>query len=197
MVYKYEGTYCEGYQGDFTEYVGNIYLWDDGIFTGVLSSTKVKGYWYNSSLDKGYDVNGKDIKDCLVLDGGSPDTYMQAEFIGGCVDSILKVKFDFLVNVLKRTMVLRGNYYYPNVCIKMVSNIDKTTYKVGEYFSLDDFDVVAVNSNLKYISIFQNSNVVIDLGEGNVVDGKIAKSGGFDIHVTYGDFTTTLHINTI
>lgn len=195
LVYEYEGTYCEGYQGDFTEYVGNIYLWDDGIFTGTLNSTKVKGYWYNSSLDKGKDANGNDIKDCLVLDGGSPDTYMQAELIGGYVDSILKIKIDLGWGI--RTMVLRGNYYYPNVCIKMVSNIDKTTYKVGEYFSLDDFDVVAVNSNLKYMSIFQNSNVVIYLGEGNVVDGKIAKSGGFDINVTYGDFTTTLHINTI
>ena len=49
MVYYFEGAYAEGYQGDYSETYGYLYLWDDGLFGGKVNSTTVKGFWYNSS----------------------------------------------------------------------------------------------------------------------------------------------------
>ena len=67
LVYRFEGKYSEGYQGQYNTYDSTIYLWDDGLFVGKANSTTFKGYWYNSSLRDGQDADGNDICDCLVM----------------------------------------------------------------------------------------------------------------------------------
>lgn len=60
--YVFEGSYAEGYQGDYSETFGNLYLWEDGIYSGKIGQTNVYGYWYNSSLN-----NNTDKPDCLNM----------------------------------------------------------------------------------------------------------------------------------
>ena len=71
LVYKFEGEYSEGYQGQYNTYKSDIYLWDDGLFCGKSNSGEFKGYWYNSSLANGEDENGDDIADCLIMIGNT------------------------------------------------------------------------------------------------------------------------------
>ena len=53
LVYVFEGSYTEGWQGDYIKTYANLYLWEDGIFTGKVGDTAIKGFWYNDSNDDG------------------------------------------------------------------------------------------------------------------------------------------------
>ena len=50
MVYYFEGSYSEGWQGDYSATYGYICLWDDGLYGGKIGSLNIRGYWFNSSL---------------------------------------------------------------------------------------------------------------------------------------------------
>lgn len=66
-IYVGEGSYVEGYSGDYSYAYADFYLWDDGLYCAKIRNTVVKGYWYNSSIEGGTSTGIGDYVDCLEL----------------------------------------------------------------------------------------------------------------------------------
>ena len=186
LVYVFEGSYAEGYQGDYRDRLINIYLWEDGLFSGKSDFLEFKGYWFNSSLaDSGKNAEGKDVEDCLQMvsdteyRGAKPFESIIAESIVGFYDHQAYV---FVPNGDGRSVVISGYKYYPDVAVFIDTN-DYTVFKVGEKFLIDSFWLYnRVIKNLTYSPVMDKSEIEWKIPDGLLDENKrLTKTGKFEI----------------
>lgn len=182
MVYYFEGSYSEGWQGDYSATYGYICLWDDGLYGGKIGSLNIRGYWFNSSLQA-----GEGVKDCLkmVSDPKINDKVNNKEtekynsliaqpstgFYTYQIYAYLRMSWGD-----DRSMILNGYEYFPEVAIAIdTQNAELTAYK-GEEYDMSSWVPTRVLSSLDYSSIFKPVDVTWAAEDGKVtieyVDGE-------------------------
>lgn len=191
LVYYFEGRYSEGYQGQYNEYFTYLYLWDDGLYAGKSNSTNFKGYWYNSSLDRGTDEDGTDIKDCLIMVSNS-------EKYASLITEDCTGFYDKSVYVFMhpgwgdgRSIIVSGYLYYPDVAIFIDTAGDNCQYKVGDRFDRSGWTANHVIKSLKYSSVWKPEEVKWTDEAGMLSDGKFAAAGEYTVTAKWGDFEAT------
>lgn len=192
IVYHFEGSYAEGYQGDYSESYASIYLWEDGIFSGKVRDTNVKGYWFNSSIAEGQDDEGNDIKDCLrmVSNVSNYDSIITQE-AGGFYERSAYVYLN--MGWGNRSIIINGYKYYPNVALFIDSGTDAEapTFKVGDRFDRNSWVAKRVQKDLNYSAVFKASEVTWADGTG-IQNGQILTTAGeYEVTATWGGFTAT------
>lgn len=186
IVYYFEGSYSEGWQGDYSPYYAEIYLWDDGTFAGKSNSDNFKGFWYNCSLN-----NPEDTADTLIMVSNSgnfstintdPKTgfYQREAYIylnpgwGG------------------RSVPVAGYYYYPEVALFIDSGKSALEYKVGDYFNRGSWTAKRVLKNLSYSAVFKGDTVKWT-DEAGMLDSNncFVAAGEYTVTATWNGFTAT------
>lgn len=196
LVYYFEGSYAEGYQGDYSETYAYLYLWDDGLFAGKAKDTNIKGYWFNSSLSDGVDSEGIDVKDCLnmVSNVSNYDSIITSEISGGFYSRQAYIYLN--MGWGNRSIIVNGYKYYPEVAlfIDAHNNGQPLTYKVGDSFSTSSWTAKRVLKNLSYSSVFKASEVTWATPAGMVASGKLAAAGEYQITATWKGIQGTIAV---
>ena len=186
LVYVFEGSYAEGYQGDYRDREIKIYLWEDGLYTGKSDFLEFRGYWFNSSLGStGKNEEGFDVEDCLQMvsdteyNGAKPFESIIAESIDGFYDHQAYV---FVPNGDGRSVVISGYRYYPDVAVFIDTN-DYNVFKVGEKFLIDSFWLYnRVIKNLTYSPVMNKSEIEWTMPDGLLDENKrLTQEGKFTI----------------
>lgn len=194
IVYCFEGSCADGFGGHATEAYGTLYLWEDGLFGGVVGSNPIRGYWYNSSLANGKDNSGNDIKDCLVMVSNSEgNEYILTSKTSGFYERSAVVYSNLIFGI--RAMVLNGYKYYPDVGIAFDSSSLGTDFKVGDYFNPKDYPVVRVLANLQYDRIIDDSIMMIISGKVVSSNYRFTEAGVYTLTARWNDFVATISIN--
>ena len=179
IVYYFEGSYAEGYQGDYSEKYAHLWLWDDGLFAGKAHQIEIRGYWYNSSLEKGED--GK-VKDCLnmVSDVEHYESIITDETSG----FYERTAYIYLFTGGERSIIINGYQYYPEVAIFIDAGTDGATpvYEVGSKFDKSAWTVNRVLKNLQYSPILKQWEVAWNTNKLKLDDkGKFTEAGEFTV----------------
>lgn len=192
LVYYFEGSYIEGYQGDYTPSYANIYLWEDGMYVGKIKDTTIRGYWYNSTLSSsGKDAEGNDVKDKVVLVSNiSKYESMICRESSGFYDLSLYAFID--MGWGQRSMSLYGYYYYPDIATFIKYSDDVEDFKVGDTLDKGKFSTQHVLSNFKYGGVFKASEVSWTWPSGMLdSNNKFVAAGEFELKSKWGEFEAT------
>ena len=196
LVYYFEGSYAEGYQGDYSETYAYLYLWDDGMFAGKSRDTEIRGYWYNSSTDNGKDEEGNDIKDCLIM-VSNVDHYdsIITEEAGGFYERQAYIYLN--MGWGQRSIIINGYKYSPEVAIYVDAQNDGQPIKgkVGDAFSTNSWVTMRVLKNLSYSAVFKQSEVKYTIPSGMLdKDGKLKETGEYEVTATWNGFSTKVKV---
>ena len=196
LVYCFEGAYSEGYQGDYSETYGYLYLWDDGLFSGTINTTSIKGFWYNSSLAEGSDESGRPIKDCLNL-VSNIDHY---EFIitaptSGFYDRTAYVYLGFSWGT--RSMILNGYYYYPEVAIAIDPSSTGLVFKVGDTFDRSGWAIDRIFKNKTYSAILTPNDVQWFEQSGMLENGRFTRTGTYEVSAYWNGFSASVIVRVV
>lgn len=190
MVYYFEGAYSEGYQGDYSSTYGYICLWEDGVYGGKINDIKIKGYWFNSSIEKGKDAKGNDIKDCLkmvsdytlndkiTVNNQKVDNYKHNSLIAEDAKGFYTYQIYAYLNFSwgERSMILGGYEYYPEVALAINTQDSVLETYVGEEYDMSSWVPTRVLKNLEFSSVFKPVDVTWTAEDGSVdiqyVDGQ-------------------------
>ena len=186
LVYYFEGSYTEGYQGQYNEYYAHIYLWDDGLMFGKSHNQTFKGYWYNDS-------NGDGKADCLNM-------VSNTDKFSSIVCSKTNGFYDYEGFIYLnpgwgdgRSIIVSGYLYYPDVDIAIYLPNDDSgnSYKAGDSFNPSLVKVYRILKNLKY-GVVSSEDVNINV-PSNMLDSnnRIKTAGTYIITAQYKDLTTT------
>lgn len=197
IVYKFEGIYNEGYES--SNYFGDIYLWDDGLYSAQINQINVKGFWFNCSLSKNASNDEEEESDCLVL-VSNQENYerIAAESIidDDCYDYSLSMNmgFDWAV----RNMTLKGYSYYPDVAIVLDSISNTLKYKKGDLFIENDCPIVRIIKNLNYMHILDYSKLNWDIPNGMIdSSNRFIKEGEYQLTVHYKELSLDISIQVV
>jgi len=159
LVYYFEGSYSEGWQGDYSQTYGSLYLWDDGVFGGTADGTAIRGYWYNSSIANGEDPEtGEDIKDCLNM--VSNINNYKSIITEPATGFYHYQAYIYISKNGGRSMIMNGYEYYPEVALFIdTQSTEQLTCKVGEDVDISFWTPSRVLKNLSYSSIFIPTDV--------------------------------------
>ena len=186
LVYYFEGSYTEGYQGQYNEYYAHIYLWDDGLMFGKSHNQTFKGYWYNDS-------NSDGKADCLNM-------VSNTDKFSSIVCSKTNGFYDYEGFIYLnpgwgdgRSIIVSGYQYYPDVDIAIYLPNDDSgnLYNVGDSFNPSLVKVYRILKNLKY-GVVSSEDVNINV-PSNMLDSnnRIKTAGTYTITAQYKDLTTT------
>ena len=183
LVYYFEGSYSEGYQGQYNLYNARIYLWDDGLMFGVSHNQTFKGYWYNDS-------NGDGKADCLNMVSNS-DKY--ASIVCTKTNGFYDYEGYVYLNPGwgDRSVIVSGYQYYPvvDIAIYLPNDDSGETYKVGDYLNPSSINVYKILKNLKYgVVSSEDVNIAVP---NNMLDSnnRIKAAGTYVITATYNNLT--------
>lgn len=198
LVYYFEGSYREGYQGDYSATYAHMYLWDDGLMIGAAGSTTFKGFWYNSSLQYGKDDKGEDIEDCLcMVTNEEKYQFINCDPSTGFYSKKTYLYLGFSWGT--RSMTAFGFMYYPEVDIAINFGEDNDhIFRVGDSFDKNKITVYRILKDLNFGAIFTNKTFTVTLPTGMLdSDGCLAAEGDYTITATYNGFSTTrtLHVD--
>lgn len=203
LVYFFEGAYAEGYQGDYSQTYGYLYLWEDGLFGGRINSTDVKGYWYNSSSEApedNPDTPKNEAMDCLnLVSNVSKYESIIFEKASGFYNWRTHIYLGFSWGT--RSMEIAGYLYYPEVGIYIDTQGSMPTFRATEEIDISFWTPTRVLKNLKASSVFVQTDVqwYIDDGSGeftteNIKDGNstigtafVTDAGRVNIEYVDGD----------
>ena len=194
LVYYFEGSYSEGWQGDYSETYGSLYLWDDGLFGGTLDGTAVKGYWFNSSLERGVDKDGADVKDCLQM-VSSQNHYdsIRAESTTGFYHYQAYV---YISKNRGRSMIMNGYEYYPECALAINATSTGTDYKVGDKFDRDSWVAVRILKNKSFSAVFKPGEVTWTNQEGMVnSSGNFVEAGEYEVKAKWNGLEASIKVN--
>lgn len=210
LVYLFEGIFSEGYHGGYGTYSANLYLWDDGLFTGKSNNNTFKGYWYNSSIEYGKNEEGEDIEDCLNMfclepkkvdsNTGEVTEYVYENFKSIITDAVKGFYSRQGYVYLNpgwggRSVVVSGYKYYPDVAMFVDTN-EKTEFKVGDTFNREmDWAANKVIKNLNYTPIMDVDAVKWTYPEGMLDENnKFVAAGEYEITAKWNNFEDTVKI---
>lgn len=150
LVYFFEGSYADGYQGTYTTHYSYFYLYEDGIFTAKISEVAIKGYWYNKA-------NGKE---CLEI-VSSYDHYEHIEFesTGGTSFYTHAAYVLLQLEGRQRSMVVSGCLYYPDVAIFISTEDEVLPSQKGDAYSRDLWVVLRVMKNLHFSAVIKQDEI--------------------------------------
>ena len=196
LVYVFEGAYAEGYQGDYSETYGAIYLWEDGLFGGRINSTDIRGYWYNSSKDAPADdpeTEDDESKDCLnLVSNVNKYEFVNFERASGFYDWRTHLYLGFSWGT--RSMEIAGYMYYPEVAIAIDPSSTGTEFNVGETFDRSGWVANRILKNLNYSAVFKASEVTWTDGEG-IKDGQaFTATGEYTVTAKWNGFEATVTV---
>lgn len=163
MVYYFEGSYSEGWQGDYSATYGYLCLWEDGLFGGVLDGTSVRGYWYNSSIAEGKDGT---VKDCLKM-VSNQDRY-KSIITEPATGFYHYQAYVYISKNGGRSMILNGYEYYPEVAVAINTNNAELETTVGEDYDMSSWVPTRILKNLTYSAIFKPVDVTWSVSGGKV-----------------------------
>ena len=172
MVYYFEGAYAEGYQGDYSQSYANLYLWDDGTFSGKSKDTAIRGYWYNSSKDA-----EEGVKDCLnMVSNVSKYESIICEPASGFYQWQAYIYLGFSWGT--RSIIINGYEYSPEVAMVIDTSGAELKATAQEDYDISSWIAKRVLKNLTYSAVFKPTQVIwyIDDGSGeytveNLKDG--------------------------
>lgn len=205
LVYCFEGSYAEGYQGDYSETYAYLYLWDDGMYGGTIGSTNLRGYWYNSSIANGTgeetnEETGEtytvDVKDCLKMVSNT-DKYEMIETTeaGGFYERQAWIYLGFSWGT--RSMGISGYQYYPEVALAIDPSSTGTEFHVGETFDRSGWVGNRILKNLSYSAVFKSGDVKWTDPAGMLEGGKFKEPGEYEIKATYNGFEASCKITVL
>lgn len=197
LVYVFEGAYAEGYQGDYSETYGSIYLWEDGLYGGRINSTDIRGYWYNSSKEApADDPETEDVDeslDCLNLVGYvSKYEFINFERASGFYDWRAHIYLGFSWGT--RSMEIAGYMYYPEVALAIDPSSTGLEFKVGETFDRDGWVADRILKNLNYSAVFKGSEVKWTDGEGIKNHQAFTEAGEFEVTASWNGFEASVTV---
>ena len=197
LVYVFEGAYAEGYQGDYSETYGNIYLWEDGIYGGRIGGTDIRGFWYNSSKNApADDPTTEDVdesKDCLNLVGNvSKYEFINFEEASGFYDWRAHIYLGFSWGT--RSMEIAGYMYYPEVALAIDPSSTGTEFKVGEVFDRSGWVADRILKNLNYSAVFKASEVSWTDGAGIKNGQAFTEAGEFEVTAKWNGFEAKITV---
>jgi hypothetical protein len=173
LVYRFEGAYAEGYQGDYSQTYAYLYLWDNGTFTGEAGTTsqgKIRGYWFNSSLEEGQDAKGRDIKDCLtMISNVSRYESIICQKVTGFYQWQANIYLRMSWNG-DRQIIVNGYEYYPNCAMVIDTNGTETKTNAGADYDLSFWQAKRVVTNLSYTAVFIPTEVDWYIDDGSDYD---------------------------
>lgn len=200
LVYYFEGSYAEGYQGDYSETYGYLYLWDDGLFNGTVNSTSMKGFWYNSSIAEGTkvveekDEEGNvissqivDYADCLnMVSQTSKYESIITSPSSGFYERAAYVYLGFSWGT--RSMILNGYRYYPEVALAIDPSSTGLEFKVGDTFDRSGWVADRILKNKNYSAVFKSSEVTWTDEAGMLQNGKFTAAGEYTVKAKWKSF---------
>lgn len=197
LVYVFEGAYAEGYQGDYSETYGAIYLWEDGLFGGRINSTDIRGYWYNSSKDAPQDdpetVDVDESKDCLnLVSNVNKYEFVNFERASGFYDWRTHLYLGFSWGT--RSMEIAGYMYYPEVAIAIDPSSTGTEFSVGETFDRSGWVANRILKNLNYSAVFKASEVTWKDGDGIKNGQAFTQAGEYTVTATWNNFEASITV---
>ena len=177
LIYYFEGTYSEGWQGDYSPTYCYLYLWDDGFFGGTSGKENVRGFWYNSSLNAPADnpeTPENESIDCLDM----VSNLTHYESISGTKkDGFYKYQAYMYLDMGKvwnqatnaRSIIMNGYPYYPEVAIYVdPQTVDEITFKLNEENDIRAWVPSRVLKNLEYSSILVQTDVSWSIAEEKI-----------------------------
>ena len=179
LVYYFEGSYSEGWQGDYSETYGAFYLWDDGIFGAKADGTDIRGYWYNSSIVNGTDAEGNDIKDCLNM--VSNQSNYQSIITEPATGFYHYQAYIYISKNRGRSMIINGYEYYPEVALDIDTTSTGTEYKVGDKFDRSSWVANRILKNCSYSAVFKSGEVTWTDGDGIKNGQAFTEAGEFEV----------------
>ena len=186
LVYRFEGSYAEGYQGDYSETYAFIYLWDDGLFGGKAKDTTFKGFWYNR----------KGEEQCLEM-VSNVDRY--ESIIAESTSGFYERQAYLYLNMGwgQRSIICGGYMYYPEVAlfIDAGTNGAALNYKVGDTYDRQSWVAKRVLKNLAYSSVFKQSEVRWSDPAGMAVNGKFAAAGDYEVKATWNGLEASINVH--
>lgn len=192
LVYYFEGSYAEGYQGDYSETYADIYLWDDGLYAGKAKDTEFKGYWYNSSIRDGADEEGNDIADCLNMVGNvSKYESIITEPASGFYERQAYIYLNMGWGT--RSIIVSGYKYYPEVALAINPGSDKLETKVGESIDVNSWVAVRVLKNLTYSAVFKKSEVTWTI-PAELKKTTLETAGEYEVKAKWGNFQAAVTV---
>ena len=197
LVYVFEGAYAEGYQGDYSETYGSIYLWEDGLFGGRINSTDIRGYWYNSSAEAPADdpeTEEDESKDCLnLVSNVSKYEFINFERASGFYDWRAHIYLGFSWGT--RSMEIAGYMYYPEVALAIDPSSTGTEFKVGEVFDRDGWVADRILKNLNYSAVFKASEVTWTDGTGIKNKQAFTAAGEYEVTAKWNGFEASIKVS--
>ena len=167
IVYYFEGSYAEGYQGDYSPTYAYLYLYDDGVFAGKSRDTNIRGYWFNSSLANGSDESGADIKDCLNM--VSNVTHYES-IITDPKEGFYQYEAYIYLDMGwgTRSIIISGYEYYPDVALAIDTHGEVPHAQTNKGFDISFWTPTRVIKNLTYSSVFKPVDVTWSCTGGSV-----------------------------
>ena len=195
IVYKFEGSYSEGWQGDYTQVYGYLYLWEDGKLTGYFGNPNkipLRGYWYNVD---------EDGKDTLVIalpesDGGNAIGVKTSGFYQYETYMYIDMGKIWGQSSVGRSIRMNGYRYYPEVALAIDTKGTNTeTLTVGSTLDIGGWEVQRVLKNLSYSTCFEDDNNKISWQvNGAALNGttiQLNNAGTYTITASWGGLTAT------
>lgn len=186
IVYYFEGSYAEGYQGDYSETYAQITLWDDGLFGGKAKDTTFKGFWYNR----------KGEETCLEM-VSNVDRYESiiAETTSGFYEKQVYIYLN--MGWGQRSIICGGYMYYPEVAlfIDAGTNGEPLNFKVGQTYDRQSWVAKRVLKNLAYSSVFKASEVRWTDPAGMAADGKFAAAGDYEVKASWNGLEASINVH--
>ena len=180
LVYYFEGSYSEGWQGDYSETYGAFYLWDDGMFGAVADGTNIRGYWYNSSLVNGTDEDGNDIRDCLNM--VSNQNNYKSIITEPATGFYHYQAYIYISKNGGRSMIINGYDYYPEVALAIDATSTGLEYKVGDKFDRSSWVANRILKNLSYSAVYKPGEVTWSDQQGmHDSNGKLLTAGEYTV----------------
>lgn len=190
LVYKFEGSYAEGWQGDYSKTYAYLYLWEDGKFAGTSGSTQFRGYWYDT------DENGDEGSVLVMVTSNNANgeiiAYEQKGFYSWIVD------LDSSVNQGRRIKAA-GYMYYPEAALFIdTAETDLTKITVGASVDVSGWTAQRVlkNPDYSYSACFEdNSNKVTWKVNGSSISNStinVTAAGTYEVTATWGELSASV-----
>lgn len=191
IVYKFEGSYTEGYQGQYNKYHAKLWLWEDGLFAGTSYRNTVRGYWYDS------DENNEGNKLVLVTSNDADGQIITTDSNGFYSKQAVMYLHPGWGD--GRSVLINGYMYYPDVALFIDTgdtNINNLT--AGSTLDINAWSAQRVIKNLKYSACYEDdTNVVTWKVNGNAInDGiiNLSSAGTYVVTATWGGLTGSVSL---
>jgi hypothetical protein len=194
IVYQFEGSYSEAYQGDYSREYIYLNCYEDGLLYGTLSGQNIYGYWTNR------DRRDREQFVLHILRHGNSeynngDYDMLAEKIADEGD-YYEYSSSFVWNRGWgiRSVLIFGYRYSPVKTIEVDTTEAKTEYILGENLSTEGIKLTITRENGKSTQLdnLTSLNGVRFLGFDNNVASDESK-----VTVRYRDKVTTYNVKVI